>query len=94
MPKLTEASLAAHRITFHNTDIRPKTIRAMYVTEDEKTPDMLAFKDHEHQVVALVNKHAVLTIERDDQQAGATGSGFLTTSQVMERAGMNPEDVL
>lgn len=82
MPELTEAD---HCVTFHVPGREPRIIRAAYVTTEDKHPDMLAFHDHEHRTVALVNREAVLHVERLEQQGADAAKGFQPTSQVMEQ---------
>jgi hypothetical protein len=98
MPELTTADMADYLITGRlSGGIPDRKIRAAYVTGDEKLPGMLVFKDHQHQVKAVVPQDAVLSVERLDSEHVAEKpepAGFKTTTQVMERAGIKPEGVL
>jgi hypothetical protein len=89
MPELTDADMADFQVTSYagrdKMDVR--TIRAAYVTSDEKLPNMLAFKDHRHRVVALVSVTSVLAVERQDIPEHVAprpiAEGFRTTTQLM-----------
>lgn len=97
MAELTAADEAEHRISYKSPQ-DPQVIRAAYVTTEDKHPDMLAFKDHRNRTVFLVSREDVLAVERlepegpDDRKTIAE-DGFETTSQVMRRAGINPQEM-
>jgi hypothetical protein len=96
MAELNEADMADYLITGYGSGgIPDRKIRAAYVTGDDTLPRTFVFKNHKHQVVALVNQDAVLTVERLDGtgQTGRAPSGFQPTTQVMEKAGIRPGDV-
>jgi hypothetical protein len=74
MPELTAADMAEHEVTFSTgaNDTATRIFVAAYVAADEaKVPGMLAFKDHQHRIVALVNAATVLTVERLDRGENA-----------------------
>lgn len=74
MPELTAADMAEHEVTFSTgaDAVATRVFVAAYVTADEaKTPGMLAFKDYQHRIVALVNAATVLTVERLDRGENA-----------------------
>ena len=89
MPELTQADMADYQVTSYagrdKMDVR--TIRAAYVTSDEKLPNMLAFKDHRHRVVAIISVTSVLAVERQDapeeEMPKTIAEGFRPTSQLM-----------
>jgi hypothetical protein len=91
MPELTQADMADYQVTSYagrdKMDVR--IIRAAYVTSDDKLPNMLAFKDHRHRVVAIISVTSVLAVERQDaaeeEMPKAIAEGFRTTTQVMEQ---------
>ena len=90
MPELTAADMAEHEVTFstgtNNTATR--IFVAAYVAADEaKVPGMLAFKDHQHRIVALVNAATVLTVERLDRGENVPPS---TQPQVILKAQVPP----
>jgi hypothetical protein len=95
---LTEADEAEHYITYQNSTNSPRTVRAAYVTTEDKHPDMLAFKDHRNRTVLLVSRESVLAVERLDPEGSDVRTpiaegGFETTSQTMRRAGINPQEM-
>lgn len=74
MPELTAADMAEHEVTFSAGADKTATriFVAAYVAADEaKVPGMLAFKDYQHRIVALVNAATVLTVERLDRSENA-----------------------
>ncbi len=96
---LTEADMADHRVIYQDAGKGTRTIRAAYITTEDKHPDMLAFKDHRNRTVLLVSRESVLAVERLDPDAAEVRTeiaegGFEPTSQAMRRAGIRPEDVL
>jgi hypothetical protein len=103
LPKdqLTEADIVDYRITFCDAGRTGRTIRAAYVTSEDKHPDMLVFKDAEHRTVYMVSRQRTLEVERLEPERGGerkpaseqvAGGGFVPTSEAMERAGIKPED--
>ena len=62
--ELTDADMVDHVINFRRPGYAAKTIRAAYIAADEKHPDMVIFKDHEHRVVYMVSRSEALDIER------------------------------
>lgn len=73
MPELTEASMADYVIVGRASGgIPDRTIRAAYVTGEDRLPGCLVFKDHEHRIVALVIQDAVLSVERLAAPAAVT----------------------
>lgn len=99
MADLAGADEAEHRITYRNPgNGGVGQIRAAYVTTEDKHPDMLAFKDHRNRTVLLVSRESVLTVERLEQEGpedrkAIAEDGFETTSQIMRRAGINPQEM-
>lgn len=109
MPKdqLTEADMADYRVTYRSAyragPNSGRTIRAAYVTSEDRHPDMLVFKDSEHRTVYMVNRAELLEVERlgqsehvedrkavSEQVAGPISGGFVPASQVMREMQGDP----
>jgi len=67
---LSEADLTDFRITFlPGVPLAPKTVRAAYITTEDKHPDSFAFHDHQHKAVTLIRREHVLHVDRLGNEA-------------------------